>query len=135
MMQVYDQKVIRPLFKQLVNDFGSYDAAAALLGVNKGSIAKMVAGDLPIHTHHWCALEDALGRYPITDMLHARVDRGAAATDFERLVMAALREVGDIGPALARALAHGEMDGATKECREAHGALGQLLSLMEGAAQ
>lgn len=135
MPKVYEGAAIRALYAQLVEDFGGVDAAAALLRCNKGGISKEVNGSASIPPAHFCALEDALGRFPITDMLHARVDRSAEMNDIERLVLTTLREAGDIGPALFRAISHGERATAVKECREAHEALGQVLAALEGGAE
>lgn len=133
MPKVYEGAAIRALYTQLVEDFGGVDAAAMFLRCNKGQVSHEVNGTASVPPHHFCALEDALGRFPITDMLHARVDRSAAMNDLERLVLTALREAGDVAPALFRALSHGENDLAVKECREAHEALGRVLVALEGS--
>ena len=72
---VYQGPAVRALFKQLVRDFGGVDAAAALLGCAKGTISREVNGGLPVSIAHFCGLEDALERFPITSML---ADRRAA---------------------------------------------------------
>lgn len=137
MTEVYDPKVIRPLFKQLVNDFGSYEAAGAVLGINKGNINKMIAGGLPIHTHQWAALEDAAGRYPITDALVSRRDEASGKTDLERLAELVLEEHGDIPGAILHLIAHGDTSRIAKEGPELVSALNRLIEAArtsEGAA-
>lgn len=127
MTEVYDPKVIRPLFRQLVKDFGSYDATAAVLGVNKGNIAKMIAGDLPIHSQHWAALEDATGRYPITDAFWRRKAGRDDRSDIVRLAELVLDEQGDIPGAILHLVAHGDTSRIAKEGPELVSALTRLI--------
>lgn len=127
MTEVYDPKVIRPLFRQLVKDFGSYDAAGAVLGINKGNITKMIAGDLPIHTHHWGALEDATGRYPITDAFWGRKAVRDGQSDVVRLAELVLDEHGDIPSAILQLVTRGDASRIAKEGPELVSALTRLI--------
>jgi hypothetical protein len=127
MTEVFDPQVIRPLFKQLVKDFGGHHAAGALLRVNPGNITKMINGDLPIHTHHWCMLEDAAGRHPITFMLRARVEATASDSNLQNLAEIALKELGDIPGAILQLIAKGDLSQIEKEGPELTSALTRLI--------
>jgi hypothetical protein len=127
MTEVYDPQVIRPLFRQLVKDFGGHHATGALLGVNPGNITKMIAGDLPIHTQHWAALEDAAGRHPITFMLRGRIEATAAESNLQKLAEITLKELGDIPGAILQLIAKGDLSQIEKEGPELTSALTRLI--------
>ena len=127
MTRVYEGPAIRTIYGQLVKDFGGMDAAAALLGVAKSTISKQASGDLPLQVHHWAALEDALGRFPITDMLAARRSTCPKRDNINRLIDEALREQADIAPAIFAMLSSGDATALRKEGAEAQSALSSLM--------
>jgi hypothetical protein len=128
MTRVYEGPAIRTIYGQLVKDFGGMDAAAALLGVAKSTISKQASGDLPLQVHHWAALEDALGRFPITDMLAARRSTCPKRDNINRLIDEALRELADVAPAMFSMLSAGDTTSLRKEVPEAQAALNALIS-------
>ncbi|MBT9384497.1 hypothetical protein KM176_11560 [Pseudooceanicola sp. CBS1P-1] len=131
MIQVYEGPAIRALFGQMVRDFGGVEAAAALLGCSKGTISKQCNDQMPIPTRHWAAMEDELGRWPITDMLaDRRAGRGAKGILQERAAQV-IAENGDVANAIFRLLGGGAVDLAVKELREAISASQDLLALLE----
>ena len=128
MTRVYEGPAIRTIYGQLVKDFGGMDAAAALLGVAKSTVSKQASGDLPLQVHHWAALEDALGRFPITDMLAARRSTCPKRDNINRLIDEALRELADVAPAMFSMLSAGDTTSLRKEVPEAQAALNALIS-------
>lgn len=132
MRKVYEGPAISALYGQLVRDFGGAEAAAAFLDCSKGTISKEMAGHCSVAPAHFCALEDELGRWPITEMLHARIDPEKRGGEVALLARAAVKEVGDVPFAVLELLNGGDGAGAIKEAREAYDALGQFLSAAEG---
>ncbi|MEQ3625954.1 MAG: hypothetical protein ABNH26_08605 [Celeribacter sp.] len=122
------------LFRQLVEDFGGYDAAAEYLKCSKGTISKMVHGMATIGCEHFGPLEDALGRAPITRLMATRstlVDRETRAE--AELFLTAAKESGELIQALVECLTGSNKGKAEviKEGREALDAIGALLSQVE----
>jgi len=134
MTKAYEGPAIRALYAQLIANFGGYDAAAAMLGVAKSTISKQISGELKIHTEQWAEMEDAVGRYPITDMLAARRTARTANARVS-LIAAVLSEIGDVPAALFKLHADGGEEQAIKEATEAHAALGALLSDLRAEAE
>lgn len=133
MSRCYEGPAIRAIYKQLVNDFGGYDAAAAFLECSKGTISKEISGAMSANIAHICALEDALGRWPVTDMLAGRVERNDDADDLAKTLQGLMKEVGDIGPAIVEFMQTGDAAALGKEAREAVDVLTTALSQIEGA--
>ena len=122
MTKVYDGPAIRSIYAQLVHDFGGYDAAAAVLNLNKGTIKKQIDGTANIGPAHFATLEDSLGRYPITNLLAGREGRSDNATDRSKALMDLVRESGEATLAVAGVLAGGadaDTKAAIKELQEA----------------
>ncbi|TMV85530.1 hypothetical protein FGG78_20700 [Thioclava sp. BHET1] len=128
MTEVYDQKVIRPLFKQLVRDFGGYDAAAAVMQIsNKGTLSKMISGELRINPEHWGKLEDAAESYPISTAIAGRITRDGALGNIRRLSEGTLRELGDIPGAILHLAVTNDASRILKEGPELMAYLSQLM--------
>lgn len=132
---VYEGPAVRALYGQLVRDFGGVEAAAALLDCSKGTISREVSGNggMGVSVAHFCALEDALGRYPITSMLAGRSDAARAAqVPVGDLVRRVVSENGDVARVAVDLLCSGA-DGAdlAKELREAIEAQQALLDQLE----
>lgn len=134
MGKVYAGPAIAALYGQLVEDFGGGDAAAAFLQCSKSTISKEINGHCAVAPQHFAALEDRLGRWPITDLLYERRERRAALSDVEVLVARVVRENGDLANALVGFLTHGDAGAVIKEGREANGALEDLLAAVEREA-
>lgn len=88
---------IPAIYGHLVRDFGGCDAAAVFLGIAKGTISKQIAGDAAIAAQHFGPLEDALERWPITDLLAGRAAREDLQGDPLAMVRSASAEVADLG--------------------------------------
>jgi len=126
------------LFRQLVDDFGGYDAAAEYLKCSKSTISKMVHGTATIGCEHFGPLEDALGRAPITRLMATRstlVDRETRAET--ELFRSAAKESGELIQALVKRLTGADRDHTEiiKEAREAHEAIGELMRQLEARGE
>lgn len=122
MAKVYEGPAIRSLYAQLFHDFGGYDAAAAFLNLNKGTIHKQIEGTANIGPAHFAALEDTLGRFPITNLLSGRAGRKDLACDRSKALIDLVRESGEATLAVAGVLAGGagaDTKAAIKELQEA----------------
>ncbi|MBR9766144.1 MAG: hypothetical protein GYB53_22180 [Rhodobacteraceae bacterium] len=130
---VYDGPAVRALYGQLVRDFGGVEAAAALLGCGKGTVSREVNGSLPVAISHFCALEDELGRFPISTMLMQRSEASRAAqAPLGELMQRVVAENGDVARLVVKALCGGGETGSlAKELREAIEAQQQLLDQVE----
>ncbi|WP_407496816.1 hypothetical protein [Pseudooceanicola sp. MF1-13] len=126
-MAYSDSKVVRGIYASLVQEFGGGEAVAALLGVSKATVSKQLNENAEIAFVHVAKVEDAVGRYPLTDMLDDR--RGEAAKVGERARLAELvgKELGDVPAALVRLVVAGDKDSIRKEAREAMEALERLV--------
>jgi len=131
MTRPYNGPAIRALYRQLVEDFGGVEAAAALLGSTKGSISKEMAGHMQVPVEHWAALEDALEHWPITNLLHGRLEGRGAQGEVEKLVARVIAENGDVANAVVRLLTAGDRTGAIKEVSEAIAAGQRLLEHLQ----
>lgn len=134
MRKMYEGPAISALYGQLVRDFGGAEAAAAFLNCSKGTVSKEMAGHCSVSPAHFCALEDELGRWPITEMLHSRIAPEKRGGEIALLARAAVKEVGDVPFAVLELLNGGDGQATVKEAREAHEALGRLLEAMEATA-
>ena len=100
MRKVYEGAAIRSLYRQLVEDFGGFDAAAAFLGHSKGTISKQCSGDAAIGCDSYGPLEDAVGRWPITLLMSGRLKDTDRAGQISKQADQALREASDLAPAI-----------------------------------
>ena len=131
---VYQGPAVRALFRQLVRDFGGVDAAAALLDCSKGTISREVNGGLPVSIAHFCGLEDALERFPITSMLADRRAARQVRQEVHDLVLRVVAENGDVSNAAVGLLCAGDPEAVMKELRESISASQQLLARLETEA-
>lgn len=127
MRNVYDGPAIRSLYRQLIEDFGGFDAAAAFLGHSKGTLSKQCSGDAAIGCDSYGMLEDAVGRWPITRLMADRLKNTDAAGQISTKANQTLREAADLAPAIFDLLIHGNADPLRKEGPELQAALTDLL--------
>jgi len=127
MRKVYEGAAIRSLYRQLVEDFGGFDAAAAFLGHSKGTISKQCSGDAAIGCDSYGPLEDAVGRWPITRLMFDRLKGTDAAGQVNTQADQALREAADLAPAIFALLVDGDPEPLRKEGPEAMAALAELM--------
>lgn len=127
MRKVYEGAAIRSLYRQLVDDFGGFDAAAAFLGHSKGTISKQCSGDAAIGCDSYGPLEDAVGRWPITLLMSGRLKDTDRAGQISKQADQALREASDLAPAIFALLIHGNAEPLRKEGPELQAALAELL--------
>lgn len=71
-------KIMQMMFRGLVQQAGGVDAAAAVIeqawgAASKGTVSKMCSGQAEITLAAAIALEEAVGRYPITTRLFERI--------------------------------------------------------------
>ena len=131
MRNVYDGAAIRALYRQLVDDFGGFDAVAAFLKCSKGTISKQCSGDAAIGAEHFGALEDAVGRWPITRLMFGRLADGGLAGSLSVQAQQTLREAADLTPAIFSLLINGDAGPIQKEGPEAIAALADLLRAVD----
>lgn len=127
MRKVYEGAAIRSLYRQLVEDFGGFDAAAAFLGHSKGTISKQCSGDAAIGCDSYGPLEDAVGRWPITLLMAGRLKDTDRAGQISKQADQALREASDLAPAIFALLIEGNAEPLRKEGPELQAALAELL--------
>ena len=127
MRKVYEGAAIRSLYRQLVEDFGGFDAAAAFLGHSKGTISKQCSGDAAIGCDSYGPLEDAVGRWPITLLMSGRLKDTDRAGQISKQADQALREASDLAPAIFALLIEGDAEPLRKEGPELQAALAELL--------
>ena len=127
MRKVYEGAAIRSLYRQLVEDFGGFDAAATFLGHSKGTISKQCSGDAAIGCDSYGPLEDAVGRWPITLLMHGRLKDTDRAGQISKQADQALREASDLAPAIFALLIEGNAEPLRKEGPELQAALAELL--------
>lgn len=127
--------------RALVQRLGCYDAAAetinAALGTSrvKGTISQRMNGGADWPVIDVMALENALGAFPVTNMLHRRLDGvdevvniplhmlcGAAAKEAGEAVAAALAILGEDKPR-TRAVAVKEIDEGIEALQQARAAI------------
>lgn len=131
----YCGPAIRALFRQLVADFGGVEATAAYLGCAKGTVSKEMSGGMHLPTEHWAALEDAVGRAPITELMHARLTAVDHAAAIDRMAAVTVAENGDVATAVVRHLSGGDIEDLAKELREAIAASRALLAAIDARAE
>ncbi|HBR41796.1 hypothetical protein [Sulfitobacter sp. UBA4523] len=131
MRNVYEGAAIRSLYRQLVDDFGGFDAAAAFLKCSKGTLSKQCHGDAAIGPEHFGALEDAVGRWPITRLLFGRLAERGLPVELSQQAQQALREAADLTPAIFSLLIHGDAGPIQKEGPEAMASLADLLRAVD----
>jgi hypothetical protein len=127
MRKVYEGAAIRSLYRQLVEDFGGFDAAAAFLGHSKGTISKQCSGDAAIGCDSYGPLEDAVGRWSITLLMSGRLKDTDRAGQISKQADQALREASDLAPAIFALLIDGDAEPLRKEGPELQAALAELL--------
>ncbi len=104
--------VIKALFDALVRKAGGVDAAAAVFGARfgadqKGTVSKIVAGQLRVPLIGAVALEDAVGEYPITLALGERLNhRAVGGGDLAELAAQSLETVACAHAQMIRAGQH-----------------------------
>ncbi len=120
-----NEAVIKALVAVLVRKVGGVDAAAAIFGAHfgvdqKGTVSKIVSGQLRMPLVGVLALEDAAGEYPITkfmaDRLSAVVPSGV---ELGELTARSVETVSHAHAQIVRALAASSDGGATITPREA----------------
>lgn len=125
--------------RALLAGHGCLDAAAEAINarwgehVVKGTLSRRASGEQPWPLHHVIALEDALGRYPITGLMHRRVTGELACPDVVSAAQSVAKEAGEAVAALTgaalsataceRAKAAVEIDEAIEALRTARAAL------------
>ena len=103
---------IKALFDALVRKAGGVDAAAAVFGARfgadqKGTVSKIVAGQLRVPLIGAVALEDAVGEYPITLALGERLNhRAVGGGDLAELAAQSLETVACAHAQMIRAGQH-----------------------------
>jgi hypothetical protein len=122
--------------------FGCLDAAAetinARLGasVSKGTLSKMMAGQLHWPAVYIWALEDAAGRYPVSNIrAHDRTARAPApAESLQTLTARAAKEAGEavaVAIPLCETATPAQLAAALQEVREAREAMAALSATLE----
>lgn len=134
MTRVYEGPAIRSLYEQLVADFGGNTAVGAYLKISPGTVTKQIHGEAAIGADHFGALEDKLGRWPITDLMANRKGAGDRRSDVHAQAAQAMREAADLGPAIFSLLVDGNPEPLRKEAPELQSALATLLGSI-GAAE
>jgi len=138
------------IFEGLVQRFGGVEAVAALLEArtgtgSKGTISKICAGQLSVPVEMAVALEDALGSYPITKRMAARLEGGApkmpSRATLQEMAARASLEHADVMNVILRAFSPASADptslteiektAALKELYEARGALDAMIVTIE----
>lgn len=117
--------VIKALFDALVRKAGGVDAAAAVFGARfgadqKGTVSKIVSGQLRVPLLGVLALEDAVGEYPITVALGERLgQRAMGGGDLAELAAQSVETIAAAHGQMIRALAAISDGGAEITPREA----------------
>ncbi|AFA44893.1 hypothetical protein [Rhodobacter capsulatus] len=131
--------------RALVQGHGCLDSVSALIearfgrGPGKGTLSKRMSGELDWTLPDIIALEDAAGRYPVTDLLcrrRAGAVAGAVRVDLIAQAGAISKEHGEAMDAMMRAIGSqdaGDRARAAVEMREAIEAMTKALRALEGA--
>ncbi len=127
MRKVYEGPAIRSLYRQLIEDFGGFDAAAAFLNHSKGTLSKQCSGDAAIGCDSYGMLEDAVGRWPITRLMSNRLKGTDGAGHISMQAHQTLREAADLGPAIFDLLINADAEPLRKEGPELLAVLTELL--------
>ncbi len=125
--------------RALLRGHGCLDAAAAAINarwgesVCKGTLSRRAHGEQPWPLHHVIALEDALGRYPVTRLMWRRTQDELACPDVVSAARSVAKEAGEAVAAMTgavlsasaeeRARAAVEIDEAIEAMRQARVAL------------
>jgi len=131
MRKVYEGPAIRSLYRQLVEDFGGYDAAAEFLKHSKGTISKQCKGDAAIGCDSYGPLEDEVGRWPITRLMEGRIRDMDAEGEINVKANHALREAADLTPAIFDLVINGNAEPLRKEGPELLAALAELMRTVD----
>ena len=78
MRNVYEGAAIRSLYRQLVDDFGGFDAAATFLKCSKGTLSKQCHGDAAIGPEHFGAQDTLREAADLTPAIFALLINGDA---------------------------------------------------------
>jgi len=119
--------------RALVSSYGSFDAVVSLLeargyrGAHKGTISLKATGQRDWSVADVIALEDALGRYPVTDMLQRRkATRALPSGDLISDGSAIARESGEAIAAILAAAQSSRADETADAIREVDDAIAAL---------
>ena len=136
-------RVIRAMFASLVADVGGVDAVAALLAARggvgagcKGTVSKMISGQLGVSIEAVLAVEDCLGRYPISTWLASRI--GGPGGGVAAIAELAAQVAGATGAAqalLMRALADNSDGGAILTGAEAAPVVAEFQAAQDAIAR
>ena len=129
---------VNAAMRTLVSMCGGVDAAAQQIaersgtGPQKGTVSKKMNGQYDWTVADVLALEDGMGRYPVSKILAARLpsEDSATAMDLMNGLAAAAKESGEAQAALLKAIASGKPDDMAKaavEWREAVAAFQQMM--------
>ena len=142
-----DRHTVNAMMSSLIDGtLGCLDAAAATINerwgrdTSKGTLSKKLAGHLDWTIADIVALEDAVGRYPVTRMLARRLRRFVGATDANMIHQAGQisREAGEAVAAILAAEQSANAEHAAKaitEIDEAIVALQLARDRLEGSSK
>lgn len=133
--------VTRTLFDALVRRAGGADAFAAVLearyGVgHKGTVSKMCSGQIGVTVDALCAVEDAVGAFPITQRLFARLtDEHAARSSLRDLAAQSALTVGTAHAVMLNAFTDASEDGMAVTAAEARDIVASMRQVLDVVAQ
>jgi len=149
------RKIIRANMRALTDWFGCYDAVAETInarwgmvsgggGASKGTISKKVSAVLDWTVNDVIAIEDAVGRYPVTRLLARRLEHRAPVNSCSLLANSAsiAKESGEAIAAILSAEQSSEADDYAQAIKEIDDAISdmrraraQLEVRLEGGAE
>ena len=88
-------------------------------------------GDAAIGPEHFGALEDAVGRWPITRLMFGRLADGGLSISLNYQAQQTLREAADLTPAIFSLLINGDAEPIRKEGPELQSVLAELLRAID----
>ncbi|WP_340109483.1 hypothetical protein [Pikeienuella sp. HZG-20] len=106
----------RRIFAGLVETAGGVEASAAILSARKGAavhkstVSRMVHDQIPVTVEAASAMEDALGVWPLSQLLFARIGRRAGGGDLRALAAEASVECGEAVAAIISAFGAQSLD-------------------------
>lgn len=124
--------ITRGMFQALVSRAGGVEAVAAVLEArfgcgHKGTVSKMISGQLAVTVDAAVAVEDFVGAAPITlRMVERLADRAASTVSLRELGAGSMIAAGAAHAALMAAMADGEVT-----AREAADVAAQMRALRE----
>ena len=133
--------VTRTLFDALVRRAGGTDAFAAVLearyGVgHKGTVSKMCSGQIGVTVDALVAVEDAVGAYPITTLMFARLsDPAAPRADLRDLAAQSAIAVGAAHAVLMVAHTDGSDGGSSVTAAEARSIIATMRQVSDTVAR